>query len=198
MVEHMLYRNGPPLTMMSISRPAEHSSSSRFIIFKVLPTTMLMTVLWWALTDGQTDSWVVGIPVIMLATGTSLLLKSHDLWNWRLAGLIRFVPRFLWISWRAGFEVAVPAFHPRRPLAPELLVYRLRLPVGAARVFFTNTISLSPGTFSADLKGDSVTIHVLDKHRPVLEDLHTMELLVAGLFGIQLATEHPSQDDHHE
>lgn len=157
-----------------------------------------MTVLWWVLTDGHTGSWFIGIPVIVLATGASLLLQSHVLWKWRLAGLVRFFPVFLWLSFRAGFEVAIPAFHPRRPLAPGLLDYPLRLPIGPSRIFFTNTISLSPGTFSADLKEDHLTVHVLDMRRPVLENLQFMESLVAELFGIQLDPENSSQKNHHE
>jgi multicomponent Na+:H+ antiporter subunit E len=156
-----------------------------------------MTVLWWVLTDGHTGSWFIGIPVIVLATGASLLLQSHDLWKWRVAGLVRFFPLFLWLSFRAGFEVAIPAFHPRRPLAPGLLVYHLRLPIGPARIFFTNTVSLSPGTFSADLKEDQLTVHVLDTRRPVLENLQFMESVVAQLFGIPLSTERRSEGDRH-
>ncbi len=156
-----------------------------------------MTVLWWVLTDGHTGSWYIGIPVIVLATGASLLLQSHDLYKWRLAGFVRFFPVFLWLSFRAGFEVAIPAFHPRCPLAPGLLVYPLRLPMGPSRIFFTNTISLSPGTFSADLKEDCLTVHVLDTRRPVLENLQFMESLVAQLFGIPLSTERRSEGDRH-
>jgi multicomponent Na+:H+ antiporter subunit E len=157
-----------------------------------------MTVLWWAFTDGHRESWVIGIPVILLATGTSLLLRSHELWKWRLAGLIRFFPLFLWISWRAGFEVALPAFHPRCPLAPGILIYPLRLPAGPARILFTNTASLSPGTFSADLKGEHLTIHVLDVRRPTLQDLQTLESMIAQLFGIQLSGASPPQEATYE
>ncbi|MEX2490127.1 MAG: Na+/H+ antiporter subunit E [Nitrospirales bacterium] len=157
-----------------------------------------MTVLWWVLTGGHTGSWIVGIPVILLATGASLLLKAHDLWRWRLLGLARFLPLFLWSSWRAGFEVAVPAFHPRRPLAPSLVVYPLRLPDGPARIFFTNATSLSPGTFAADLDGDRLTIHVLDARRPIMKDLQNLESLVARLFGIQLSGKPPSGESAHE
>lgn len=198
MVEHMLHRNAPPLTTMPISRPAEHSSSSRSIISEAFPTVILMTVLWWVLTGGHTDSWIVGIPVIVLATGASLWFRSHDLWKWRLAGLGRFFPVFVWQSLRAGLEVALLAFHPRCSLAPGLLIYHLRLPTGPSRIFFTNTVSLSPGTFSADLEGDRLTIHVLDEQFLDRENLQFMESLIAELFGIQLAPGSSSQEDRHE
>ncbi len=183
---------------MPKAKSAGHISSSRFSILDAIPTVILMTVLWWALTDGQMDSWVVGIPVIALATGLSLYLQAHDLWRWNLPGLIRFFPRFLWMSFRGGLEVAVPAFHPQRPLAPKLLTYRLRLPEGPARIFFINATSLSPGTFSADLKDDQLTIHVLDAGGPVNKDLEILESLVAGLFGLHLSPQPPSQQEHDE
>jgi multicomponent Na+:H+ antiporter subunit E len=183
---------------MPKANSAGHTSSSRFSILDAIPTVILMTVLWWALTDGRMDSWVVGIPVIALASGLSLYLQAHDLWRWSLPGLLRFFPRFLWMSFRGGLEVAVPAFHPQRPLAPKLVTYRLRLPEGPARIFFTNATSLSPGTFSADLKDDQLIIHVLDAGRPVNKDLETLESMVAGLFGLQLSPEPPSQQEHDE
>ena len=157
-----------------------------------------MTVLWWVLTGGHTASWIVGIPVIVLATGASLWFRSHELWKWRLAGLVRFFPVFVWQSLRAGFQVAILAFHPQCPLAPGLLTYRLRLPVGPSRIFFTNMMSLSPGSFSADLKGDHLIIHVLDEQFLDREEWQSLESLVADLFGVQLAPVSTSQDDRHE
>jgi multicomponent Na+:H+ antiporter subunit E len=157
-----------------------------------------MTVLWWVLTGGHTASWIVGIPVVVLATGASLGLRSHELWKWRLAGLARFFPVFVWQSLRAGFQVAILAFHPRCPLAPGLLTYHLRLPVGPSRIFFMNTMSLSPGSVSADLKGDRLIIHVLDEQFLDREEWQSLESLVADLFGVQLAIENSIQGDRHE
>jgi multicomponent Na+:H+ antiporter subunit E len=167
-------------------------------ITHVLSPAILMAVLWWVLTDGQAGSWVVGIPVVILATGASLWFHSHELWNWRLAGLVRFLPVFIWQSVRAGFQVAILAFHPRCPLAPGLLTYRLRLPAGPSRIFFTNTMSLSPGSFSADLEEDRLIIHVLDEQFLDQEEWQSMELLVADLFGVQLAAGNTLQSDRHE
>ena len=167
-------------------------------VTRIFPSAILMAALWWVLTDGQTSSWIVGIPVIVFATGASLWFRSHELWRWRLVGLGRFFPVFVWQSVRAGFEVAILAFHPRCPLVPGLLTYHLRLPAGPSRIFFTNTVSLSPGTFSADLEGDRLTIHVLDEQFVDRENLKFMESLIADLFGVQLATGVPLREERHE
>lgn len=165
---------------------------------RILPPAVLMVALWWALTDGERDSWLLGVPVVVLATGASVWLQSHELWKWRLAGLARFFPVFVWQSIRAGFQVASLAFHPRCPLAPKLLTYHLRLPDEPSRIFFTNTMSLSPGSFSADLEEDRLTIHVLDEQFIDKEEWQYMESLIADLYGVRLSAKQPFHDEHHE
>jgi multicomponent Na+:H+ antiporter subunit E len=51
---------------------------------------------------------------------------------------------------------------------------------------FIDSISLLPGTLSADLRGDLVTVHALDVRTDVVEGLATLERRVAALFGESL------------
>ncbi len=170
----------------------------RRLFGRALPRFCFLGVLWYFLTDGHEGSWGVGIPVLIAGTCASLLLQSPHAWKWRLAGLARFLPKFLWLSWRGGLDVTIRAFHPQCPLTPGLLNYRLRLPIGPARIFFTNTVSLLPGTLSADLENDCLTVHAVDKNFPILENLQTIESLVAELFGLQLSLRISPWDDRHE
>ncbi len=163
-----------------------------------LPRFGFLAVLWYFLTDGHEASWRVGIPVLIAGTSASLLLRSPHPWTWRLAGLGRFFPVFLWLSWRGGFDVTVRAIHPHCPLTPGLLTYHLGLPIGPGRIFFANTVSLLPGTLSADLEENRLTVHVVDKNLPILENLQTIESLVAELFGLPLSTGISSRSDHDE
>ncbi|MEA2115747.1 MAG: cation transporter, partial [Thermodesulfobacteriota bacterium] len=55
------------------------------------------------------------------------------------------------------------------------------LPEGSARIFFVNTISLLPGTLSADLNGNRVTIHTLDRGLPIWANIQGLEYHVAAL-----------------
>lgn len=168
------------------------------LLGRALPRFGFLGLLWYVLTDGHEASWGIGIPVLIAGTCASLLLQSPHAWKWQLAGFGRFLPVFLWLSWRGGLDVTIRAFHPQCPLAPGLLIYRLRLPIGPARIFFTNTVSLLPGTLSADLEEDHLTVHAVDKSLPILENLQTIESLVAGLFGLQLSTGISSRSDHNE
>lgn len=143
-------------------------------------------LLWWVLTDGDHGSWVIGVPTVVAATVASLRLMPGKLRRWRLAGMMRFFPFFFWQSVRGSIDVAVRALHPHLPLAPAVVQYRLRLPDDLARVFLVNTVSLLPGSLSAELQGDHLTVHVLDGSLPMGATLQSLEARVAGMFGVDL------------
>lgn len=100
--------------------------------------------------------------------------------------LLRFVPIFLMRSLLGGADVAWRAFHPGVPIAPELITYPLRLPPGLSRVFMANTVSLLPGTLSAELGENCLTVHVLDGRQDYLSELESVEQNVARMFGASL------------
>jgi len=122
---------------------------------------VLFALLWWILTDGAMDSWLVGAPVVLFATVVSVARLPPC--SWSLPGIARFVPFFLWRSLYGGADVARRALHPRLPISPNLVEYRWRLPPGLARVFMANTVSLLPGTLSAELADEYLRVHVLDE-----------------------------------
>ena len=78
------------------------------------------------------------------------------------------------------------AFHPRMPIAPDLIEYPLRLPPGLAQVFMANTVSLLPGTLSAALERSVLKVHVLDGRKDFLTELESLEQSVARMFGVSL------------
>lgn len=146
---------------------------------------VLFALLWWVLTDGAMGSWLVGVPVILFSTLLSVMLLPP--FSWSLTGIARFVPFFLWHSLRGGVDVAGRALHPRLPISPGLFDYRFRLPPGLSRVFMANTVSLLPGTLSAELNEEYLCVHVLDESRAFAEELKVLENYVAGVFGLDLS-----------
>jgi multicomponent Na+:H+ antiporter subunit E len=145
-----------------------------------------LALLWWALTEGSPAAWAFGVPVIALAVGASMVLHPRRDWSLRPFGLARFIGFFLWQSLRGGIDVAGRALHPRLPIAPAMVDYRLRLPEGPARVFLADVVSLLPGTLSAALSDGRLRLHVLDERMPVTRALGTVEERVAALFGLTL------------
>lgn len=132
----------------------------------------------WAILSGG-EGWVVGVPAILIATAAVPLITPAS--RWSLPGLARFIPYFLWNSLRGGVDVAARALHPGLPIDPAVLHYEMRLDSTAARVLMANAVTLLPGTLSADLQGNVLSVHVLNASSPVMDMLDTLESRVADL-----------------
>ena len=141
----------------------------------------LFLFVWWVLTDGSVSSWQIGVPAVLLATIASLALTPPSSLVW--IEFLRFVPFFLSRSLLGGLDVAWRALHPRIPIAPDLVVCELRLPPGLARVFMANTVTLMPGTLSASIERNILTVHVLNRRSGLREELRAVEERVARVFG---------------
>jgi len=148
---------------------------------------VLFALMWWILTDGALDSWLVGAPVVLFATLASLVLLPP--FSWSLTGFVRFLPFFLWRSLNGGMDVARRALDPRLPISPGMYDHRWRLPPGLPRVFMANTVSLLPGTLSAELDEGHLRVHVLDQTAVFASELEVIEARVAELFCLKLAAD---------
>jgi multicomponent Na+:H+ antiporter subunit E len=141
---------------------------------------------WWMLQTPREPAWVAG--GVGVATGLVLHLALGGRSGARISprGLAAFVPFFLLQSFRGGIDVARRAFSPSLPLSPAFLHYPIRLQEETARVLFINTISLLPGTFSADLQGRALTVHLLSADQEAHSRLAGLEERVARIFSLTL------------
>jgi len=83
-----------------------------------------------------------------------------------------------------GLDVAYRALHPSLPINPGLIEYPLQLPIGVAQVMMLNTVSLLPGTVSANLTQNNLTVHVLDSESNLLPQLIAIEKRIARMFAL--------------
>ena len=143
--------------------------------------------LWWVLSEGRPTDWGFGLAVAAVAATFSLSRKTGS--SFRPTGLLRFGPFFLWHSFLAAVQVARLAFSPRLRLRPSMLSYLPRLRTPEAQVFLANTISLLPGTLTADLWEGRLRLHVLSSEPQVLDKVAAVEEQVAALF------KDPGQED---
>jgi multicomponent Na+:H+ antiporter subunit E len=172
-------RDGPPIS--------HAEGNQRVSPAGCLVHTTGLALLWVVLTEGELESWVIGVPAVGVATAAAVWLGPPAAGRPRLFGLIRFACYFIYRSLVGGVDVARRALHPRLPLTPGLHDYPLRLPPdGLSRVFYTCILSLLPGTLGAELRADWVTVHVLDSRPETLAEIAALEEVIAGVFGIRL------------
>lgn len=141
----------------------------------------LFSLLWYALAGPDKTSWIIGIPAVAAATALNRILAPSSSLHISPGGVLRFIPFFLRQSFLGGIDVMRRALSFRQLLNPGLVSYTTHLPEGSARIFFVNTISLLPGTLSAELHGNRVTIHTLDRSLSIWASIQRLEHHVAAL-----------------
>lgn len=76
----------------------------------------------------------------------------------RLPGYLLYLVREIFV---AAVYVAERVIDPRIGIAPTLHTHRVAFTRDSARVAFANSITLTPGTITLDVEGDTYTIHCL-------------------------------------
>ena len=152
--------------------------------FTIASRGVLFLLIWWVLTGGVASSWWIGVPTVLLAVIVSTALVPPIPFVW--FEFLKFVVFFFRYSLLGGMDVAMRAFHPRMPIAPDLIEYPLRLPPGLLQVLMSNTVSLLPGTLIAELDRSVLKVHVLDRSKDTSAELEAVEERIAGMYGITL------------
>jgi multicomponent Na+:H+ antiporter subunit E len=71
---------------------------------------------------------------------------------------------------KANFDVAYRVLHPKMPISPGIVKVKTKLKSEIGIAFLANSITLTPGTFTVDLKGQHLYIHCINvKHMDVEE-----------------------------
>ncbi len=147
---------------------------------------LLFALVCWILFDLRPGAGLAGGLALLTAVALHLGLGGASGVRVSPLGAARFLPYFLVQSARGGLDVSRRALAPSLPLSPRMIRYSVRLPAGPPRVFFVGVISLLPGTFSAELHDDELTVHLLATDVASRETLHTMERKVGEIFGLAL------------
>ena len=144
---------------------------------------LLFAVLWLVIAGREPASWIIGVPSVVLATVYGARLAQPGRGGVSVAGVLVFIPYFLWQSLLGGVDVATRVLRPVMRIRPGYQQYRVGLQSPNARVFFLDSISLLPGTLSADMRGGVIDVHALDAGVDLTPELADLERRVARLFG---------------
>ena len=131
----------------------------------------------WIVVDQSTQpaNLVLGVLTSLAAAWVSCRLLPPSRGRVRLGPLLLLLPRFLWQSLVAGFDVARRALTPQLDLQPGFVDYGTQLPQGSARSAFELISSLMPGTVPSDEGARHIEFHCLDTRAPVAAQLEAEE-----------------------
>jgi multicomponent Na+:H+ antiporter subunit E len=142
----------------------------------------------WALFSGHFDTFHLSLGVICCGLVAKM---SYDLMfsNVRVVDMrtvvVRFITYILWLLYQivlANIHVASLVLNPRMPIDPKIIKFKTKLESGISWVTLANSITLTPGTITMDIKEGEFYVHALSKK--VTDDLLTgeMEDRVAHIF----------------
>jgi multicomponent Na+:H+ antiporter subunit E len=164
-----------PVARRSDARPMRWRAAGR--------SGVALAGLWWALNPTDPPSWLIGVPAVMLGMATTALLAPAVRPPVRLRAVVGFAAVFAGQSILGALDVAYRALHPRMPVTPGWREVALDLPEGPARVLFANTVTLLPGTLSADIRGDRLIVHTIADTPSLDADLTALQTRVGRVFG---------------
>jgi multicomponent Na+:H+ antiporter subunit E len=109
---------------------------------------------------------IAGVGVALLTAvifGKYLPLEPSKLlspvrWFWLLA----YIPVFAYMCLKCNIDVALRVLSPGLQLKPGIVKIRTNLKSDMARVFLANSITLTPGTMTVELKEDVLYIHWIE------------------------------------
>ena len=146
----------------------------------------------WLHLSGRFDPFhlALGVASVLLVMWINAPLKqtqlySGDTFAWDRANywaLLAYVP---WLGWQillASMQVAYLVLHPRMPVDPCLIYFRVNLPNLAARVILGNSITLTPGTVTIRIRGNEFVVHALTRASAESLVQGTMPLRISRIF----------------
>ncbi len=156
------------------------------ILRKLCFKTLVFFSIWLMLSESFTGfhmvlGLVISIGIAWLNTerGESSLVNVH--W-WQI---LLYVP---WLQWRilqSGLHVSYLILHPRLPIDPKLIGYRTQLNDEFAVVLLANSVTLTPGTITAEVRDKEMIVHAIDDNSA--DDLTSlrMERKIAEAFEVR-------------
>lgn len=117
---------------------------------------------------------------VTVISGDLLFKESHNKGHkGRVKEAFRFIAYIPWLIYQiilANWQVARLALSPRMSelIDPQLIKIKVNVKSDIAKVTFANSITLTPGTIAAGIKGNEFLIHAL--WQPAVDDLLSQEM----------------------
>jgi multicomponent Na+:H+ antiporter subunit E len=161
--------------MATRSRPI----SSEFLFLKAMAL-----FVFWVLLSGSFEWIHLGLGLICsfavawINSGHALFVPRFRLW---LRTLL-YLPWLFYKIIQSSLQLTKLILHPALPIAPQLISVETKLRHHAAVVLLGNSITLTPGTITAEVDRNKLIVHAMDK--TLAEDITSkqIESKIADIF----------------
>ena len=138
---------------------------------------VLIYIVWTGSTDGS-DVAVIAAAALLVSAFFSKTRRMPRITPVRVAWSIAYVGYLFIAIVKANFDVASRIVRIKIPLNPGIVTVRTKLSSPLGRTVLANSITLTPGTLSVEIKGDLLYVHWIDVVETDREE--ATEEIVAG------------------
>jgi multicomponent Na+:H+ antiporter subunit E len=130
-------------------------------------SALLVFAAWLMLNGSLTQSvllsgLVVTAVIALFFSTRHPVFKDVKLSPKAIAAMVAYVFVFSWELLKANFDVALRVLAPSLPVNPGIVEIKTGLKSEIGRLALANSITLTPGTLTVDVKDDSLFIHWID------------------------------------
>ena len=150
----------------------------------------------WLLLSGHYVPLLLGLgaasvlAVVLIARRMNVIdHESHPIHlSWRS---LLYLPWLLWEIAKANIDVALAIIRPAMPIKPALLQLRGSQKSALGQVIYANSITLTPGTVTVELKDGMFSVHALTPGAAEGLESGEMDRRVTAIEGFELADRRP-------
>jgi len=137
--------------------------------------TLALFVIWLLLTESYSLvhlslGLVASLGVALLNTGP----VQPTIVTIRWLRVLTFLPWLFGRILMSGLHLSYLILHPKLPIAPVLIRYSTEIGYEAGVVLLGNSVTLTPGTVTAEANKEGLVVHAMDRYS--LEDLNSLRL----------------------
>lgn len=138
------------------------------LAMKYLVSLFLLLVTTWLLWSGifealtLTLGLVSCVAVVVVVRRMGVVDHEAALAEFGLRPLL-YIPWLLWEIFKSNVDVALLILSPTMHISPRVIRVKAGQRTGLGLVIYANSITLTPGTVSIDIEGDTIVIHALTR-----------------------------------
>ena len=128
--------------------------------------TSLVLALAWLAWSGQVEPLPLGLGLLSVAAVVGITRRMDRFSEVERdehlgLGVVFYLPWLFWRIAKANAAVARIILDPGLPIRPRLVRVRASQRTATGQVLYANSITLTPGTISLDLRDDTILVHAL-------------------------------------
>lgn len=127
---------------------------------------VILFAVWVMLTDFSSQEMIFGgataLLIVFLFHSRLAVLGDVKLNPRSLVYMVMYLFVFMWELLKSNIDVALRVISPKLPINPGIVKVKTRLKSPLGRAFLANSITLTPGTLTVEMKDEYFYIHWID------------------------------------